>query len=197
MVSLELDGSPVSSIEFKDVFFGQSGRKNCVFSNNSTLPRTFIFYSANPIFTVIPSEGTLEPKQTIEVVFLFRPQKGTELQESFNSSILLRIIETRSEHNYNLFGNATSITVLVSPKDFDFGRQIVKTKQSKDIQFINKCDQSMSFSLQKSAEFTFEPPCGQIPPNSSIKVKVIFFPKELGEFHLESKIVFSNDSQKI
>lgn len=194
------NGKETSKIMFGHVFCGDKRKKNITFKNFGPVQRTIQF---NPFRSVIDNnsdsyfypeekEYTIEPGQTREIPFFFTPPKRYDKN---NDLIEIEQESTIEIHNTNLtlemmlVGITSPFMTTIYPVDFDFGKQALKTEQTKTLQLNNSSKNSVPFKIKEIAGFHFSPSSGIIKPNSIRQIDVIFRPSMLGIF--ESSVSIS------
>ena len=210
-VVLVVDGAETRDLNFGSIFYGQKKVMQVTVKNKSAVKRSFMVVPPHDadvtmtgmtrvptisdpdiLFTVSPCEGVLKPFGTAQLSVVFSPPSScNELEEErmFNQLSAISIAETKHSMDFQLSGNATKVEYDVNAVNFDFGRQIVKTKEQKLLTIENKSTAlPITFSIKKIAHFHFMPESGTIKPNEKKKVQVSFQPKNMGDFNVSTII---------
>lgn len=207
-LALYINDKEVKELDFGMVFYGQRRIITATIVNNGPAKRSFVFVGSREdtavsnssnaqeeepveqIFSVLPSEGMLEPHGKMNVNFSFAPAAPKtpiidDIDQLFTAYNTIEVVETAQHIEIALTGKGVHSFVQLSSYDFMFEKCERNVKQERDLTITNNSRfLPISYRVHPIAQYRFKPPTGEIGPHSSKTVKVIFFPKNYGEFNL-------------
>ncbi|KNC96854.1 uncharacterized protein SPPG_07686 [Spizellomyces punctatus DAOM BR117] len=154
--------------------------------------------------SVYPSEGTLEPYQSVPIEFAFSPRLPTPsrgfksslqspLPRAYKVPMELKIVNS-SAHPYvregeesvpiTLTGRACPIRAVLQPRTIEFAAT-PQGQQNVTEAVLRNNGENMSFHFRflSVAHFHAVPTVGTLRPGEEVLVRVSFKPNQLGDFH--------------
>ncbi|EAY22425.1 hypothetical protein TVAG_379040 [Trichomonas vaginalis G3] len=213
-LSLSYQGKSIKSFDFDTVFFGQKRIITAQLINNGASKRSFVILGsedtnkgkAKPkrpaeeeiVFKAYPSEGTLEPNGKMDIDFQFIPPIPSkpileDIDLQFNQVNTIEVVETGQHLEFSMSGKGVQSYLKLSSYDFVFDKCEIEAKTVKELTIFNTSKfLPIEYKIEPIAHFRFEPSKGTIPKESSSVVKVIFFPKNYGEFNFNTNVTFND-----
>ncbi|EAY17000.1 hypothetical protein TVAG_281170 [Trichomonas vaginalis G3] len=194
--SLEIfdNGIQTSKIKFGHAFYGQKISKSVHVKNNGPVQRTFQILPAHHLtddksesyFTPEEKEYTLEPNEDKEITFYFNPPnnpiKNDEIEIEIEQISTIEINNTNISFEIIFTGSTSQFLCSISPVDFSFGKQLIRSQTTKTLDIRNSSKHPISFCIKEIAGIHFSPSQGIIKQNSLRQIDVIFKPNSLGLF---------------
>ncbi|OHS93177.1 hypothetical protein TRFO_11990 [Tritrichomonas foetus] len=220
---LMYEGQEISDLSFGHVFFGQKRVIQVEIINRSPCKRSFVInppqdpkmlsnkFSTNRsstlsfdpeiIFTSVPCDGLLNPNDKTIISVVFQPPKqfdmADDIEYMFNHVSKIEVVETGQTIDFQLSGLGVIPNIELSDVDFNFDYQKVKTRTSKILTIFNRSQfLPITFDISQVAQFRFNPLKGTILPKENKKIKITFFPKNIGEFEEQAFVTFCNGLTK-
>lgn len=207
-LALYINDKEVKELDFGTIFYGQKRIITATIVNNGPAKRSFVVLGSredaaatgsttsneedpiDQIFSVMPSEGMLEPHGKMNVNFSFAPPSPKtpiidDIDQLFTAYNTIEVVETAQHIEIQLSGKGVHSFVQLSSYDFMFEKCERNVKQERELKITNNSRfLPLSYKVNPIAQYRFKPPSGTIDPHSSKVVKIIFFPKNYGEFNL-------------
>ena len=201
----------VSSFDYETMFLGQKKCYEVIIKNDSPYKRSFVIHKNldldNPektininALSIVPREGMLNPYANRKVNFIFGPPLSTKIPKQSETLVIeqfltLEVVETSQKIDMVLRGQVVRPSISVNRVDYAFPVSTVGSKSELFMEVSNNSQLEVHFTIHPVAQFRFDPSSGIIHPHSTKKVKIIFYPKQLGDFKVSTNIVF-NDGLK-
>ena len=216
--------SPLSSIDFGALLYDSRSAIRVKLTNASLLPVSFQLKFRDPDlgsldeellemeeerpFSVSPSEGTLQPKETTALKIVFRPRIPT-VSKGFSTKFIndklepkaitvLLMIESSDMSPgskfisamapVRLFGSAVLPRFSFSPMVLQFGQCAVNDHVDILATLVSQTDLDVSFLFSSIPFYKFRPPSGRLRARQSLPIVVSFSPSQLGKFHRKVKL---------
>ena len=200
-LELRFNGKFIQELSFDTIYFGQKKVLIVEIYNPSNIKRSFVikrpYDPKNPsnqdlLFSSIPIEGQVKPKESIPISFIFSPKDPgyiDNIETLYHYISQLEVVETSQTIQFQINGIAVPVTCSLSSVEFIFGKHKVNTKVSQPLLIKNNSlFLPINFSCNNTPQFHFIPNKGLIKINSTFEIKVEFNPHNLGEFDLNSTI---------
>ena len=213
-LAIFVEGKEIKDLDFKTIFFGQKQIIKATIVNKGPAKRSFVVYNPqesshnstsrsivqqkrdprDEIFNASPSEGTLDGHGSTSISFSFTPPEPTQpvlddIDQTFSSSMVLEVVETGQKLEFSMTGKAVHYFISFSSYDFIFEKSEIGQKQTKELVIKNASRfLPIHYEVNPIAHFRFEPPKGKIKPKSNHTIKIIFFPKNYGEFNFTTTV---------
>lgn len=218
----------LSAIDFGSIYFGESVYLPVTIENQDSQKHTWSLSQSRKIganiplilkkkswthldvmeetpFSIIPSDGNLDPGQSTIIKFIFYPKTPPQMDhfksqnhpphsKSFKLSLQLQIVAhgliktPDAPVQFSLKGKAEPFLVNLSSYALSFPRNNELAVQHSKIVMKNLSKHlGASFKFKKVAHFDLEPESGEIKAEDSLDIKVTFRPNQYGHFQIVSK----------
>ncbi|XP_054915148.1 cilia- and flagella-associated protein 47-like [Poeciliopsis prolifica] len=161
--------------------------------------------SAFWVLECMPSQGRLQPNQTITVVVRFSPKSRrrwrstSPRRQDYCLFLLFDIVSCKhgftqptvdSSVEVAVTGSGIPVALVPSPSDtFDFSHCALGQRSDLLCVLQNLCPQlPVRFRFRKLAHFTAQPPAGTIPPGQCQDVVLTFNARQQGIFQVRQKV---------
>lgn len=219
-LSLQIDCKDFSELNFGTIFHGQKRILSATLTNNGPTKRSFVVLikgeekfnrpselagggrmDEDSIFTSIPSEGTLEPRGSVQINFIYTPplesRNHGDTDITFKEYSSIQIVETSQKLDFTCVGKAVNQYISLSAVDFLFDKSEVGRKQTKKLIIKNGSRfLPIDYVIKPRAHFRFIPEKGVIPANQRKEVDIVFFPKNYGDLKNTTTINFCSGLSK-
>jgi hypothetical protein len=193
----DLQDSKISEVDFGSLFFGQRRGAKIKLSNNGAIARMFTISGPQDHinkFSVSPTEGKLSAHSSVDLVTTFATDvnlHAPDLEHLFTDVVNVSVPETGQVIELRLVGMAVPLSFNVTAVDFDFSPIVVRTKMTQTFTLSNSSQfLPLSFAVKKASHFEFVPARGTIRPKDSKEIALTFYPKNLGPFEYQTRIMF-------
>jgi len=212
-VELFYNGVQSQDISIGSIFFGEKKVVQVQIKNFSPVKRSFVFkppfdpknndFNRNglkndeidSVFSVIPTEGVIDPNSSSNVSIVFCPKSPKiidSIEYLYNYQSTINIIDTNQIIDVQMNGIGVIFECSLSRVNFDFGSNLIKDKKEQTIVLKNKSKYlPLTFSFPNVAHFHFVPQTGIIQPLFEKSVSIVFCPNQIGCFNNEVIISFN------
>ena len=165
------------AIDFGFCTVGQNNVRTFTLKNTTTRPANFHFDSSSFYFE--PQKSTIQPRSSIEISISFRPQEAIVVVAN---AVLYVNDEPPRVTKLSAIGKYPYINLSASKLDFE--NLLIGKKSTKDLVIKNLSQVPAKFEIRKLPEdsfkddsFSFDLRTGEIAPQASFLVKVVYEPK--------------------
>ena len=143
---------------------------------------------ATEVFEAVPMRSSLEPGESEDVRFCFRPRR-----QGTYSMVAECHAQEGPVYNLQLQGVAAPISYNLDTSGLDFGQQLFATTTKKSILLKNMGNVKLDFEIRLPPKFSkailVAPMIGTVPPTSEMAITVAFHPRVPGNvearFHIQ------------
>ena len=225
--------APLSSVDFGALLYESRSAFRAALSNTSPLPVGFLLKFRDPDlgsideelleiederpFSISPTEGTLQPNETIAIKIVFRPRlpvvsKGFTakfLNDKSEPKMITMLLMVESSDlspgskyasamaPVRLFGSAVLPLFSFSPSALNFGPCAVHDHLDILSNLASQTDLDMPFQFGSTPFFKFNPSSGRLRARQSLPIVVTFSPSQMGKFNKKVKLTVGSRSMEI
>lgn len=163
----------------------------------------------NPDMQCMPAEGRIDPYQSVELSFIFRPNPDTPDQHAssgFKSQrtncyvhdyeYMARVESGQTNQVIKVPMSAKGVEpyLVLSEAQLNFNECPVHERRDSFITIQNKAEKlPMRFHFEKLAHFTMKPMRGLLRPLQSMDIKLSFLPRQLGTWNTTFKLILGDN----
>ena len=185
-------------IDFGEFFINERKVRKVTLQNNGEFNFDFVWKrQVNKYVTIVPDTGTVQKGSEVEIELIYLPIAEHALK---NYKCALNIV-SGPKYDFNLTGLARKPGVKLNATVFDFGQCFVTGQPSAikkylEIQNLDAQALSIESDFQKTQYLDFPLTPGQVlmpdKGNNSIKVPILFTPREIRKYQETIRLDFNN-----
>ncbi|OHT01690.1 hypothetical protein TRFO_31385 [Tritrichomonas foetus] len=196
-------GDILTELNFQHLFYGQKKIIPIVLKNRGSCVRTFTLKPLRSdvndddnyqIFNITPINGTMNAFSDVNLNVTFSPPKKNlfhDTEQQYGALSKIEIAETGQIIEFNVIGTAVKLNYEISSVDFDFGRTVLKSKQSQKFTIKNNSPfLPLPYNIKQVSQVYFNPATFSLKPRESKEISVTFSPSNLGPYNVKTHISF-------